>query len=68
MSVVEWSLPDGIAATLLATLLAGGTLVQCPPSWDPARIGAIARSEHAVAGRGVGLDGLPELDPTEMPA
>ena len=61
MSVVEWSLPDGVAATLVATLLAGGTLIQCPPSWEPSRIAAIARSEHAVATLGVDIDGLPDL-------
>jgi uncharacterized protein (TIGR03089 family) len=61
LSVVDWSLPDGIAATLLATLAAGGTLVQCPPAWDPGRLAATARSERATATLGVAVAGLPTL-------
>lgn len=63
LSVVDWSLPHGVAATLLATLVAGGTLVQCPASWDTDRLNATARSEHATATVGVVLDGLPALQP-----
>jgi uncharacterized protein (TIGR03089 family) len=61
LSVVEWSLPDGIAATLLATLVAGGTLVQCPRSWAAERLAATARAERVTATLGVSLAGLPAL-------
>lgn len=67
VSVADWSLPDGVAATLLATLIAGGTLVQFPPSWEADRIAAIGRSEHATASLGIILDGLPAL-PARPPA
>jgi uncharacterized protein (TIGR03089 family) len=63
LSVVDWTLPEGIAATLLAVLAADGTLVQCPPSWDIDRLTAVARAERATATVGIELADLPSVSP-----
>jgi hypothetical protein len=61
LSTVAWDLPDGVARTLLAALVADGTLVQCDPGLPGEALARIAAAERVTATLGVNLRGLPRL-------
>lgn len=58
LSTVPWTVPDGVARTLLAALAAGGSLVQCPTGWPADTAAKIARVERATAAIGVDIPGM----------
>lgn len=63
LSGAAWTLPDGVADTLLAALAADGSVVQVPagPDVDPEWTARIAASEKALATTGIDVPGLPRL-------
>jgi len=61
LSTRDWTVPTGVASTLLACLVAGGTVVQCAADLPADRLAGIARSERATATTGVEIAGLAPL-------
>jgi len=57
LSTSDWTVPDGVASTLLACLVAGGTLVHCAADTPADQLESIARSEHVTAGLGIEVAG-----------
>ena len=64
LSVVDLTLPDRVATTLLGALAADGSLIQVTHAAhvDQAGLTVIARDERATITFGVDIEGLPRLD------
>ncbi len=60
-STVEWGLPEGVARTLLAALVADGCLVQCAPDTPEEELRRAAAAERVTVTVGRRLPGLPHL-------